>query len=207
MPPYLPPYQTAGYNAATGLNTGDLGFMRLPVERTTGGFRNNIFDPNSNPYPDGFSDSYADIGLDPNVNPFTQGYFSGGQWRPYLPDKIVYGQRAMPTMPNLGKATQTINGKEYNVNGNNYDAGQSGPAPYQYSTAPGDERTEGAVPFTGFGFGEAGKPGYSFMAGSMDNGRFYSKQPGLNQAPDRTLGTFQPWNPAAAALKQYRSQP
>lgn len=207
MAPYLPQYNPPGYSASTGLNTGDMGFMTLPIESTSGGFQNNIWNPGANPYAGGFQDDYKDIGLDPSINPYTQGYFSGGQWHPYLPGKIVVGSR-QPAGPVVGQATQWINGKEYNVNGNNYAAGTNAPAPYQFATAPGDARMEEAAPFSGFQFGQAGQPGYKSMPGTMDAGKFYASQPeSLNPKPDRNLGTFQPWNPAAAALQQYRGQP
>lgn len=209
MTPYLPPYQPPGYDQSTGLNTGNLGFMTLPVERTSGGFENNIWNPNANPFPTGApagSDS-GDIQNELGFNPFTQGYMSDGVWRPYLPGKIVYGQNK-PTQPPVGPASQIINGQPVNIGANNYAAGASTAAPYQYATAPGDARMETAATPLGFGFGEVGKPGYSFMAGSLEDGKFYSKQPDtLNPTPNKNLGVLQPWNPALSALQQSRSQP
>lgn len=205
MPPYLP--AQPGYDPLTGLNTGNLGFMTLPIERTIGGYENNVYNPNANPYPGGFTEDHASQGLTPDFNPFLQGYMSGGEWKPYLPDKIVIGSRNSGGPTSYSGGTQWINGKEYNIGANNYEAGQTGPKPYQFGTAPGDERMEADTPFAGFHFGQVGQPGYRFAPGTMEGGKFYSDQPGLNPTPDRKLGTFQPWNPAAAALQQYRSQP
>lgn len=200
----MPSYQPLGYDPITGLNSGNLGFMTLPIEGASGGYENNIWNPNANPYPGGFTNDHKLDGLDPNINPYLQGYFSGGKWNPYLPGKIAIGSR-QPAGPAVGDATQWVNGKEYNVNGNNYAAGTNAPAPYQFGTAPGDARMSEAAPFTGFQFGEQGQPGSRFAAGSFEGGKFYAKQP--EYAPDRNLGVFKPWNPAAAALEQYRSQP
>lgn len=206
MPSYLPPapYVQPGYDPATGRNTGDLGFMTLPIERTVGGFENNIWNPNANPYPGGFTQDDEAAGLDPRFNPFTQGYMRGDEWLPYLPGKIVIGQR-QPTQPFSKGATQFIDGKEYNIGG--VAGPRVGAAPRPFEVGPGDERQEQAAPMTGFHFGQVGQPGYRFMGGAGQDGKFYSDQPGLNPAPDRTLGTFKPWNPAAAALQSYRSQP
>jgi len=205
MAPYLPPYTPpAAYDRATGTNTGDLGFMRLPVERTVGGVQNNLWNPQANPFPGGFTSENAADGLTPDFNPFLQGYMSGGEWKPYLPDKIVLGQRQSNSGP-VGQASQWINGQQVNVGSNNYAAGTNAPAPYQYKTAPGDARMEAAAPFTGFGFGEQGKPGYKFMAGTFDGGKFYQQQPeSLNPPPNKNLGILQPWNPALNALQQSR---
>jgi hypothetical protein len=202
--PYLPQYQVPGYDAASGQNTGSMGYMTLPVESTSGGFENNIWNPNATPYPTGFTRENKLDGLDPGVNPYLQGYFSGGKWMPYLPGKTVIGSR-QPAAPAVGNATQWVNGREYNVNGNNYEAGQTGPKPYEFATAPGDARMSEAAAPDGFHFGEQGQPGYRFMAGAIENGKISAKQP--QYAPDRNLGVLQPWNPAAAALQQYRSQP
>ena len=207
MPAYLPPYTPPGYEQSSGRNTGDLGFMRLPVESTSGGFRNNIFDPASNPFPNGPADP-ALGGLP--FNPYTQGYMSGGTWNPYLPDKITLRSRAtnLGPVPGGAQASQWINGKQVNIGANNFAAGTSAPAPYQYTTAPGDARMEAAPAFTGFGFGEQGKPGYKFMAGTMEGGKFYQTQPeSLNPPPNKNLGILRPWNPALDALQQARSQP
>lgn len=204
MAPYLPQYSPPSYNASSGTNTGDLGFMKLPVESTSGGFRNNIFDPNSNPFPNAPAD--PSLGGLP-FNPYTQGYMSGGQWNPYLPDKINFGQRQSNSGP-TGQASQWINGQQVNVGTNNYAAGTNAPSPYQYATAPGTVSQEQAAPPTGFGFGQQGQPGYKFMAGTFDGGNFYSAQPdSLNPKPDPNLGIFRQWNPALDALQQSRSQP
>lgn len=187
-------------------NTGSLGFMRLPIESTTGGFRNNIFDPASNPFPNAPADPELK-GLP--FNPYTQGYMSGGNWNPYLPDKITLKSPTtnLGPVPGGGQATQWVNGKQVNVGTNNYAAGTSASAPYQFGTAPGDARMEQAPPMNGFHFGQVGQPGYKFMAGSMEGGKFYADQPAsLNPAPDKNLGIFRPWNPALDALQKYRSQ-
>ena len=214
MPSYLPPprpststYAQPGYNPATELNTGNLGFMTLPVERTVGGFRNNIWNPNATPFPGGFTENNAAMDVTSDFNPFLQGYMSGGEWKPYLPDKIVLGQRASNSGP-VGQATQQINGQGVNIGANNLPAGHGVPKPYQFGTSLGDVREEIAAPSNGVHFGEVGKPGYKFMPGSFENGRFYSTQPAtLNPKPDPMLGVFRNWNPAAAALESYRRQP
>lgn len=207
MAPYLPQYNPPSYNASTGTNTGDLGFMTLPIESTSGGFRNNIFDPGSNPFPGG--PASPDLNGLP-FNPYLQGYMSGGKWNPYLPDKITLKSPTtnLGPVPGGGQASQWINGKQVNIGANNFAAGTSTAAPYQYATAPGDARQEAAPAFTGFGFGEQGKPGYKFMGGTMEGGKFYQTQPdSLNPKPDPNLGVFRPWNPALDALQQSRSQP
>lgn len=200
MPPYLPPsaYSRPAAPAAEGM-----GFMTLPVERTVGGFENNIWNPGAKPFPNG----PADPGLNGlPFNPYTQGYMSGGEWRPYLPGKIVLGQRNSNS-GQVGGATQWAGGGRFNVGADNYAAGASSAAPRQFAAGPGDARTELAPAMSGFHFGQAGQPGHRFMAGSMDGGRFYADQPGLNPAPDRGLGVLRPWNPALDALQKSRSQP
>lgn len=237
------PGEAPGYDQALGLNYGDLGFMTLPVEKTVGGHRDNLWNPEADPWGGegygrgGWKDEYYDrtktegdplfgAPLSPDFNPWTQGYqYSTGKkdgegktiwgWRPWLPDKIVYGQKAQQ-QPGNGQAMQWYNGQWVNVNGNNYAAGTSTAAPYAFKAeAPAvGPREETPAPFDGFHFGEIGKPGYQFMGGSFAPGAtpgsstFYQTQPAsLNPTPDRTLGTLKPWNPAAAALQQYRSQP
>lgn len=178
MPHYLPP--PSAYEQPA--NPWNPGYMTLPVERTIGGFENNIWNPNY------------------EFNPFLQGRFINpqhgvdsslsnvGEWVPFLPDRIVYGQRKLPTAPGGGVATQSFGGKTYNVGSNIYQMGN--PKPLQSTAAPGDERVESSSsPFSGFHFGELGRPGYKFLPGSMESGTFYSDQPGLR------------------ALQQYRRQP
>lgn len=214
MPPYLPPVRSTATAPVP-----DLGFMTLPIEGTAGGFRNNIFDPGSTPFPGGEAGP-ALGGM--QFNPFLQGYMSGGKWNPYLPGKIILGQRksspvagSASSTPTVGQASQWVNGKEYNVNGNNYAAGTDAPAPYKFGTAPGDARESAAAPFTGFGFGQEGQQGYKWLPGEFSSqtpgtsSKFFSAQPAaLTQAPNPLLGTLQPWqDPRLKALQQSRSQP
>lgn len=215
MIPYLPP----GYDASTGLNTGNLGYMSLPVEKTVGGWQQNIWNPDYNPFPNGGpTDDQRMNGADDGFNPWLQGYFKNGQWTPLLPDKIVYGQRGTPWAP--GVSTQTVNGQTANIN-------PGGPAYARtpFSTAAAvPSRTEAAPnasPFSGFLFGNngsAGRVGGTF--GNMTPGQstpFYQDQPSSMSAATPGLGTFSPWedplkktqpvNPGIQALQQYRSQP
>ena len=183
--PYLPPI-----HSTVTAPVPDLGFMYLPPERTVGGVENNPWNPNVNPFPGEFTN--------PGFNPFPLGYMLDGEWVPNLPDKIVYGQRKSAPVPDY--TSVWFDGKQYNT-------GQRSPKPYQFGQAPGDAREEAAdAPFTGFGSGQVGQPGYRFTPGTMEGGKFYSDQPGINPPPNRKLGTFQPWNPSATALLQNRRQ-
>lgn len=185
------------------LNTGDLGFRSQ--------FGSNQYkDPNLD-----FQAKYDGPG---------GGYLNFDKSGGYLwdairqdPTKIVYENQSnlgpIPQSLGGGQATQTINGKNYNVNGNNYAAGTDRATPKDFTTAPGDARWDTSVPApTGFQFGNNGS------LGTM-NGQFSSLTPGttsqffvdqpssLNPAPNPLLGTFQPWqDPSLKALQQSRSQ-
>lgn len=214
--PTLPPYQnTAQYSqapqpgSASYLNSGDLGFFNLPVERTIGGYGNNIW---SNPQPISTFDPGTGKQTDLPFNPFTQGAITGsGGFTPFLPDKIVYKSPTthLGAVPGGGQATQTVNGQNVNIGANNYAAGASSATPRPFETSSGTVSQQQSAPMTGFQFGQAGQPGGSFMGGSMQNGAFYANQPSsLNPQPQAGLGTFKPWgNPALNALQNYRSQP
>ncbi len=216
--PTLPPYQnTAQFSQAPGLgdtsylNSGNLGFFNLPVERTIGGFENNIW---ANPQPTKIFDPKTNKINELPFNPFLQGAITGGQdnptFTPYLPDKIVYKSPStnLGPIPGGGGASQWINGKQYNVNGNNYEYGKTEADPYHFGTSAGTVSQEAQTPFNGFHFGQQGQPGYKFMSGAFDQGKFLSNQPAsLNPAPQQGLGTFKPWNPSLDALQQSRSQP
>lgn len=220
--PTLPPYQnTAQYSQApqpgdnSYLNSGDLGFFTLPVERTVGGFENNIY---TKPQATQVFDPKTGKMVDLPFNPFLQGAFTGPKddptFTPYLPDKIIFKSPTtnLGHVPggtgDIGQAFQTVNGQNINIGANNYAAGTSGGAPRPFETAPGTVSQQQDAPFSGFQFGEAGKPGGSFLSGTMENGKFYQQQPSsANPKSQQGLGQFTPWNPAMAALKQSRSQP
>lgn len=201
--PYIPP----GYDPITGLNTGNLGFTSLPVEKTVGGFQNNIWNPNANPYPGGWKEEYADQGMSPDINPFLQGKFDkNGAWHPLLPDKIVYGQSAGGTAA-LGDASHTIGGQTSRFTPGGPIPAQRGP---EYSAPAVSSTTVPSGPAgpSGFHFGEVGQPGYKFMPGDVMNGKFFSAQPDtLKPGDQKDLGVLKPWNPALNALQQSRSQP
>lgn len=220
MPPYLPP-NTAQYSQApqpgdnSYQNTGNLGFFNLPVERTIGGFENNIY---ANPMPTQIFDPKTKKMIDMPFNPFLQGAITGPSndptFTPYLPDKIVYRSPTTNLGPvpggtgDIGQASQMVNGQNVNIGANNYAAGTSSANPRPFETAPGTVSQTQDTPMNGFQFGQAGQPGSSFMGGAMDQGKFYSNQPNtLNPTPQQGLGQFKPWNPAMAALQNSRSQP
>lgn len=186
----IPP---VGYDATTGLNTGNLGFTS-PVGQY------QYYDPNiaiQTPFQGGFLDVYKNF--DPNTNP---GAF---RYDPVKlnPTKVVYGSQNLGA-PN-SQATQTINGQTYNIGANNYVAGQSSATPTAFQTsapsAPPSQTTP--APFTGFMFGNNGSLGT--YKGTFGQGAFYSAQPDQPYAGKQNLGTFQPWNPSLDALKNSRN--
>lgn len=205
--PYLPQgsryrsLSAPGYDAATGNNTGDLGFMRLPVERTIGGFENNIWNPRAVQFPGGSPPpELEEVGF----NPYTQGSMTGEGWRPYLPDKIVLGQR-LSNSRMIGDPTQISGGQRYGV-------GVSTAPRREFSvSAPTlGERQESLPASTSMISGDRSYSGY-FDPGTFEPGRrdprFWLNQPNLNMPQRSGLGTFQPWNPALNALEQSRRQP
>ena len=112
-----------------------------------------------------------------------------------------------------GQDTQTVGGKRYNVNGNNYSAGVDRATPRPFQTSASDARESQAQSPTGFQFGNNGSLGtMNGQFSSLTPGttsQFYSQQPqSLNPTTNPLLGTFQPWqDPALKALQQSRSLP
>lgn len=183
------------YNPATGTNTGDLGFSSLFGQK-------QYSDPNilnQIPFEGGFLNIFRNYDPTNNPNAFSLGPFQ------LNPNKIVYGSQDLGG--GVGAATQTVNGQTYNVNGNNYAAGQSTATPTQFQTsqpsAPPSQTTP--APSTGFMFGNNGSLGT--LGGSFGQGSFYQNQPSSITATTPGLGTLTPWNPSLDALKKARSAP
>lgn len=185
----------APYDPVTGRNSGDLGFTSL-----TG--QNQYGDPNVQlqvPFQGGFLDILQ--GYDPNTNPYAFRYDPSQLQL----NKVVYGSQNLGGP--IGQATQTINGQTFNVNGNNFLAGQSSATPTQFQTsqpsAPPSQTTP--APFTEFMFGNNGSLGT--LKGSFGQGSFYQAQPSSTTQSTPGLGTLSPWNPSLDALKKARSIP
>lgn len=199
LPQYVPPSDFK--------NTGDLGFQ-------VGGGQNQYYDPRiafQTPFQGGFLDVFKDFNVETNPGAYLYNPSK------LTPTKTVYENQShlgpIPQSLGGGQAVQTVNGQNYNVNGNNYAAGKSSATPRDFTTAPGDARWDTSVPApTGFQFGNNGSLGtmngqFSSLTPGTSSQFFVDQPSSLNPAPNPLLGTFQPWqDPALKALQQSRGQ-
>lgn len=195
--------------------TGDYGFQ-------FGGGSNIYRDPNKDFQADlgsglGYIDFYkknADGSYVSPVNPSGREYLWSGVRD--TPLKTVYEAQdhlgLVPQSLGGGQAIQTVGGKQYNVNGNNYAAGLDGATPRPFLATQGDARESAASVPTGFQFGNNGslrdmQAQFSSLTPGTTSQSFVNQPQTLSPAPNPLLGTFQtPQDPAIKALLQSRRQ-